>query len=313
MTIIWGGNVAKAQAAVKYEYAICGSEIVKVNTQTGKIGKKQSSDLMKERWTSLETTVGISSTKAHNGYLYFTKQSYFDNCCYVCRIKKNGTGFRKLGKGRDFSIYKNKIYYTAYDFAKNGGLGGVKGIYCMSLNGKSKKKIISGYELLGIYSGKLYAKSSKVGQNRKIVSFSLNGKSRKELAKTEVDFTSAYVSDGVLYYDVSVDQNDGYKYGYYAVNLKNGKAKYHKSRGILVGVNKKYSFFDSKEGVLYYKKKGEAKQKKLIKGLSYVDIYSTAGNPYIIAEGVPANADASALYVINIKMHKYKRAAESGN
>lgn len=307
-------NPIAALAAGKYVYAVTWNEIVKINTKTGKADLKRSKALEKEHWAELEGVLGLSLAQEYNEYIYFTKNANYDPSCYVCRIKKNGAGLQKLGKGRDFVINKNKIYYTAYDFGKNTvGQCKVKGIYQMNLDGKSKKKIIGGYELLGIYSGKLYAKTSKIDQ-RKIISLSMNGKNRKDIAASKVDFSESYMSGGMLYYDASVYQDNGkYKYGYYVINLKNGKIQYQKSKGKFAGVDGMNLFFNDNKGVLYCKKKGAIKEKKMLKGLVNVKLYSSAVNTYIVVGATRLNADAFDLFTINSKTHKYGLVAASGN
>jgi hypothetical protein len=122
----------------KYLYYSVYNTIYRMDTNTGKSKKIK----------TVPKIFTISDISYYNGYLYFESEYYEGtdggSKPYICRIKTNGTSFKKLGCGKSPKIYNSKIYYI------RGSMGTVYGepemtclgIARMKLNGDSKKTLL---------------------------------------------------------------------------------------------------------------------------------------------------------------------------
>ena len=151
------GNAATSSHGYYMYYAV-GNDLYRMNTKTG----------ANKKIRKISQVSKIYDISYYKGYLYFTGDTYVGTDgseCYICRTKKNGKGFQKLGPGYKAKVYNNRIYYVkASIYTDEGGSSQTEtvGINRMKLNGKGKKSIasISGSDPriadLEIVGGKVY-------------------------------------------------------------------------------------------------------------------------------------------------------------
>jgi hypothetical protein len=169
----------------KYMYYSTLGTIYRIDTNTGKTKKI----------VKIPKTSYITDVTYYKGYLYCTVDYYYDvkgtdaSKPYVCRVKANGKGFKKLDAGNHPVIYNGKLYYTKMKFSKSS-YGDVistdLGIYRMNLSGKksSRKKIVSGNKYYGdftIANNRLYYITGNTNCSQ-LCSADLSGSDRKDLA-----------------------------------------------------------------------------------------------------------------------------------
>lgn len=163
---------------VLYDNTFCNESISNVNRIVGIVGN----DIIFAINMKDSTTLNISNKKGDNRQvLYEQKTSHISNVnvnndwiyfaltetkeinhygatreistYYICKIKFDGTCFKKLSKTRieDMWIYGDKIYYSKY--RKNGAAG----IFCMDINGNNDKLLFDKENIwFGIYNHKIY-------------------------------------------------------------------------------------------------------------------------------------------------------------
>ena len=140
-----------------YMYFSVDNTIYRMHTKTGSVKKIR----------QISEVAYVDDISYYKGYLYFTGNTYSGSDgmeLYICRVKKNGKSFQKLGDGYGCRIYGGKIYYTRGMNVDEYGSPQTKtiGIARMKLNGKSKTSLLSVHEedagILGmeIAGGKIY-------------------------------------------------------------------------------------------------------------------------------------------------------------
>jgi tricorn protease-like protein len=132
----------------KYMYYSVQGTIYRIDTNTGKTKKI----------VKIKNTNWITNISYYKGYLYFTADYYYymegtdGTKPYVCRVKTNGKGFKKLAKGTTPVVYNGKIYYESMTFTKNSydvSDAKTQGFQRMNLDGSKKKRLISGNSYYG--------------------------------------------------------------------------------------------------------------------------------------------------------------------
>lgn len=88
----------------------------------------------------------IGDLSYHNGYVYFSGNYYRGSDgdeTYVCRMKKDGTGFKKLACGYYPKIYGGKLYYIQASVKRYGStpVTSPTGVGSMSVDGTGKKTL----------------------------------------------------------------------------------------------------------------------------------------------------------------------------
>ncbi len=142
----------------KWTYYAVENTIYKLDSQTGSAKKVK----------TISSTCYISDISYKSGYLYFTANDYMGSDAsenFICRMKTNGSGYKKLTRGYHPSVYNGRIYYIALKHTKdkNGYESDQSlGIYSMKLNGDKKTVIKKGsqYPSFLISKGNLYYKLS---------------------------------------------------------------------------------------------------------------------------------------------------------
>lgn len=136
-----------------YYSNLCCNTIYRLDTVSGK------NKIIK----TIDKISGVADISYYKGYLYFSANFYTegdDNAWwYICRMKADGTKFKKLACGSNPMIYNQKIYYAKERREKDkyGEYGTVlEGISVMSLTGKNMKKLIKDAYLTGVINGRLY-------------------------------------------------------------------------------------------------------------------------------------------------------------
>ena len=183
----------------KYLYYPVQGTIYKMDTSTGKTKKIKS--IPKTNW--------VRDISYYKGYLYFTIDEYYYSAGtdgskkYVCRMKSNGSGFKKLGCGCSAKIYNGKIYYVRGVVEKKSyvPITQCKGIARMSLTGKSKKTLVSGdgYSTPMIANNRIYYRQNP-GSSTYLYSVNMSGGDKKRLASD----VRGLLSDGSdIYYTIA--------------------------------------------------------------------------------------------------------------
>lgn len=182
----------------KYLYYSVQGTIYRMDTNTGKT--KQIKKIAKTNW--------VTDITYHNGYLYFTVDYYYyvkgtdSSIKYVCRMKTNGTGFKKLCCGYGAKIYNGKIYFIRGENSNDGYADYTKtvGISRMKTNGSGKTNLItdaSYYDDLQVVNDKLYYRAVYSSGNH-LYSANLSGNNRTQLSSAII---SQLLSDGSnIYY-----------------------------------------------------------------------------------------------------------------
>ncbi len=140
----------------KWTYYSVLNTIYKLNSETGSAKKVK----------TISSAFTVSDISYKSGYIYFTANYYMGTSTtenYVCRMKTNGSGFKKLTRGYSPTVYNNRIYYVKVKHEDdNSGVYYDKplGIYSMKLNGSNKKAIKKSSEsaFFLISKGKIYYK-----------------------------------------------------------------------------------------------------------------------------------------------------------
>lgn len=308
-------NSVQAASNANYHYEIYRDKILKINLRTGKVTQtkiKSGADCGTDMYRVTE----------YKGFLYFTIDTFpgtSEDWEYVCRVKKDGKGFKVLGKGKSPLIVKNKIYYTQFGFQENvdNSNWSVKGIYRMELDGSKKKRIMKNYELFAAYNNKLYARPISNTYYGEIVKCSLKGKVEKTIVKktdSAISHEEMYISDGTLYCDNTKWNNLTHspEYKYMAINLKNGKARSYKSKGYFVGIDKKNLFYyvpSYAKDIFYYQGKGSGKIRTFGIESQSPTIRSYSDKPYVVVKGYKKNYEIKNLVIINLKKGTAKKIA----
>lgn len=178
----------------KYTYYSVQGTIYRMDTNTGKTKKIK----------TIANTNWISDISYYKGYLYFTADYYYysqgtdGSEAYICRIKTNGKGFKKLGCGRSARIYNGKIYYLRGTIKMYGVCPSthIKEIARMNLSGGSKKNLLtekSAYSSFEIVKDRIYYVSAGC-----LYRATISGKSSTVLVSSGVN---QLLSDGTnIYY-----------------------------------------------------------------------------------------------------------------
>lgn len=210
-------------------YAIYGT-IYKFDSTTGK--DKVLKDT-KSWW--------VSNIAYYNGYLYFdtdfavgtgTEESY------VCKMKADGTGFKKLARGFNTKVYDGRIYYTRVSHNAEGGWDDVLGLGSMSLDGKDKKSFLKGVGTYSLENGSIIYSQYSSGTNV-IKAYDINANKSKTVKKHTDSPMMLGADDGSVYYYC---ENRVFKY-----DVSSGKVT--KSKTELP-----YGCFGPKDGKIYYGK-----------------------------------------------------------
>lgn len=187
----------------KYMYYPVQGTIYRMDTTTGKTKKIKS--ISKTNW--------VRDISYYKGYLYFTVDYYYyttgtdGSKTYVCRMKTNGSGFKKLGCGSSAKIYNGKIYYVRGEIKKENyaPITQCKGIARMNLDGKSKKTLISGnryYDPM-IVNNRIYYRHNP-SSSVYLYSANISGGDRKCLASDVREL----LSDGSnIYYTIAKEMH----------------------------------------------------------------------------------------------------------
>ena len=191
-----------------YMYFSVDNTIYRMHTKTGSVKKIR----------QISEVAYVDDISYYKGYLYFTGNTYSGSDgmeLYICRVKKNGKSFQKLGDGYGCRIYGGKIYYTRGMNVDEYGSPQTKtiGIARMKLNGKSKTSLLSVHEedagILGmeIAGGKIYyverGKASKP-----LYSCSLKGKN-----EADITYANSVKTDGKQIYYTTETSVYRYKNG----------------------------------------------------------------------------------------------------
>lgn len=115
---------------------------------------------LKSKKLQFMTDYSVSCFILFRGWIYIQKEGTSTNGLY--RIKTDGTSEKQITSQpcSQFSIYKEKIYYSVMD----------NGIYSINFDGSEKKCISNVLEYASIYSNRIY-----YGQNDQIYSMNLTG------------------------------------------------------------------------------------------------------------------------------------------
>ena len=225
----------------KWTYYAVGSTIYKVDSTTGKSKKIKQINKVHQ----------ILDIVYHAGYLYFTANYFYgpDNGgnVRICRMKTDGSDYKKMGQGSVPVIYDNKIYYlkSKHVTTSEGDRDELIGIACMSLTGKNSKLIIKNstdYGLdfsLGVVNGKLFYTQMQ-GQNGDTALMSYDIKN-KETEKVFTNSCSVNLSGfDQTYVYMSAADNEIVAY-----NTKTGKV-YEKV------INKGVNAVNGWNGIMYF-------------------------------------------------------------
>ena len=192
-----GGRRQSTEADGRTFYFAVDDSIYRMNSKTG------SRKLIKK----FGKPYYISNVNYHNGYLYFSGNYYKGSDTdetYICRVKTDGTGFKKLDSGYFPRVYNGRIYYIRSKITRdsyNVPLPKKTGVASMTLSGTGKKTIIAfssqnAYSRgLAIIGGRLFYTLSG-----NLYSASLTGEPKKSFGKCE-----SFVTDGaaIWYQDSS--------------------------------------------------------------------------------------------------------------
>ena len=159
-------NVSAAKQATAANgvttYFAVDDTLYSLNTKTGSYKKIK----------KLGTPYYISEVIYHNGYLYFTGNYYRGSDAsadYICRIKTNGTGFKKMAPGQHPAIYGGRLYYIQHKVLKDslGTYTRAAAVGSMKVTGADQKtlvKLSGSYPYsygLAVVSGRVFYIDSK--------------------------------------------------------------------------------------------------------------------------------------------------------
>lgn len=207
------------------------STIYKINSKNGKVVKVK------------DLGFYVEDITYYKGYLYFyanISTTYNSSEDYICRMKENGSDYKKLSKGHTFQIYNDRIYYVktkniVVDKYENLKRDIDISVSSMDLKGKNEKTIVklsnATCENLVITDGKLYYALYLSSSNRyKLVEYNIGSKKRNNIKVVssksgEIKLLGAD-SNYVYFLDECKEEDEyGNTYGYdlYVYNTKSKK------------------------------------------------------------------------------------------
>lgn len=208
-------------------------------------------------------------------YLYFGWDRYYGtdaNDMHICRVRKDGSGFKVLDSGTAPVVKGNKIYYVSQKAIPhyNEGYTEVKvyGIKKMDLNGSHKKMIKESSKamLYGLWNGKVLYYNIDSNYSDDFTLHTLDGKTSH---KHNWFFKNNYLT------------------GIYDLNMEKPSASHIKNAGTLSAVGKTYYSYGSSDYIRYglkFKPADGTSYKSRSIGSRYNQVrYATICGKYILA------------------------------
>lgn len=279
--LISGTNIQANAATGNVSYVVAKKQIWKVNRANGKVTSQK---IKSDKIVDEHTAYG----QAYGDYIYFISDILPEDVDewyrwgYLCRVKKDGTGFKVLGKAQNFFIADNQIFYNRVDFNvkknyKSSNKITYMGIYAMRLNGTQRYQIIGNERyLVGAKGSALYtAETLKI---KGAYGYHYSEKQIEEIDFSEIEF-AVYDTDGEDEQTYSCSWNKKnkvfYKNGklyvqsnakaasYNVLNLKTGSVS--KVEGNWKNCDKETAFFQSTKGKAILKNIETGKQSSVNK------------------------------------------------
>ena len=224
----------------------------------------------------------ISDISYYKNYLYFTGNYYLGSDgqdTYICRIKTNGTGFKKIAPGQRPCVYGGKIYYVQCK-AISYGAGTYTlctGIGRMSLTG-SGKKTITNFPTNISFAQMVVAKNRIFYCNAgKLYSCSLTGGSSKSHGAAQ-----SLLTDGTAAYYVSGGYVCKITTGGKITQLLPVKSSRYSTYTTILGIRNGYLYLSDNpyapSGSKFYKYKLSTKKTSNINNYSITDISFASGS-----------------------------------
>ena len=262
-SLLVGTNVQIQAATGDRSYIVSKKKVWKVNRENGKVTAQniKSSKIVDQH---------MAFGQIHGDYIYFISDilpkevDEWYRWGYLCRVKKDGTGFKVLGKAQNFCIANEQIFYNRVDFTvkknyESSNRITYMGIYAIKLNGTKRHQVLGKENyLVGAKGNALYT-----AQTTKIKGAYGYHYSKEQLEKidfSEIRFTN-YDADGeklksytcswkekneVFYQDGKLYVHPAKQSSYKVLNLDTGKVS--KVAGKWENCDKEKAFFQSTKG-----------------------------------------------------------------
>lgn len=198
VVVMSGANMQVKAATDNTSYVVAKKKIWKVNRTNRKVTSRE---IKSNRIVDEHTAYG----QAYGDYIYFISDilpkdvDEWYRWGYLCRVKKDGTGFKVLGKAQNFFIANNRIFYNRIDFTvkenyQSSNKITYMGIYTMRLNGTQRYQVIGKERyLVGAKGSTLYtAETSKI---KGTYGYQYSEKQKQKIDFSEIRFVN-YDTDG---------------------------------------------------------------------------------------------------------------------
>lgn len=265
VVVMSGANMQVKAATDNTSYVVAKKKIWKVDRTNGKVTSRE---IKSNRIVDEHTAYG----QAYGDYIYFISDilpkdvDEWYRWGYLCRVKKDGTGFKVLGKAQNFFIANNRIFYNRVDFTvkenyQSSNKITYMGIYTMRLNGTQRYQVIGKERyLVGAKGSTLYtAETSKIKgtygyqysekQKQKIdfseirfVNYDTDGETQKGYSCSWNKKNQIFYKDGILYIQPSNSKGASYQ----VLNLNTGSVS--KVDGKWEDCDTQNTFFQSTQG-----------------------------------------------------------------
>jgi hypothetical protein len=171
------------------------------------------------------TDKAFENIKYYKGYIYGcdvkTVKSSYKYTLYRVNVKTGKVTklISGLSGANEYTIYNNKLYVGVK--TKNTSVTGNAVLYSLSLNGKSKKKLISKYAAGGsgdgYYGVKFYVRKNYIiyyltDKNYNTIYYSYNMTTKKTIKLLDADISSDYLSSDRVYYCYKNTKTNKYVY-----------------------------------------------------------------------------------------------------
>lgn len=258
------GTNAQIQAATgENSYIVAKKKIWKVNRENGKV---TSQNIKSSKIVDQHMAFG----QVHGDYIYFISDilpkevDEWYRWGYLCRVKKDGTGFKVLGKAQNICIANEQIFYNRVDFTvkknyESSNRITYMGIYAMKLNGTKRHQVLGKENyLVGAKGSVLYtADTTKI---KGAYGYHYSKEQLEKIDFSEIRFTK-YDAGGeklksytcpwkekneVFYQDGKLYVHPAKQSSYKVLNLDTGKVS--KAAGKWENCDKEKAFFQSTKG-----------------------------------------------------------------
>lgn len=245
----------------------------------------------KTKKTKLVKTISgfsLSSINVYSGTIYLTVNKFIGtggSDTYIYSLKTNGSGLKKLAKGRNCHVADGMIYYiqTKAKFFGSERVDdpNVSDIYRMRLNGTGKKKLRSAKYCnnLFVYGSRIYYQAYA---NRKNYLYSMKkdgSQNRTEAAGSSYSWVGA--DGGYLYYaKENWNKNSGHTESIYRKKSGSGKSELVISGVKNVSVSGSNLYYlkgngiDGTANTVYKKNMGTKKTSKIASGKGWYIIHA---------------------------------------